>query len=119
MYRIYMAINWNMDIRSLGALFKKKGASLHAPGFLVLTTKKIWRFSVIFLAVFAILIVAYDAYIFWEYVYNQQEVDIGGQGSVESVGRASFDSVAKTIDERSVQFERAKLADPIRNPFKK
>lgn len=111
-----MAINWNIDV---GALFKKKKTNVHASDALIQATKKVWRLSIMFLAIFAVLVVAYDAHIFWEYVINQQDIDIGGQGSVEGINRTLFDSVTKAIDERALRFERAKTVEPIRNPFSK
>jgi|GEM_PF-2757484 len=112
-----MAINWNMDVGSLSTLFKKKKSSVRASDALIPATKKVWRFSVMFLGIFAILIVSYDAYIFWEYVYNQQDVDIGEQGNVKGIDRPLFDGVVRMLDERTVKFERAKSIEPIRNPF--
>lgn len=112
-------MNWNIDIGSLGALFKKKRVTARASDALIPATKKVWRFSVMFLSIFAVLIVSYDAYIFWEYVINQQDVDIGEQGTVAGISRVLFDSVSKSIDDRALRFERAKTTEPIRNPFSK
>ncbi|MEK7649638.1 MAG: hypothetical protein AAB367_01580 [Patescibacteria group bacterium] len=109
-----MAINLNIDFNSL---FKKRKATAHSSDALIPATKKVWRFSIMFLAIFAILIVAYDGYIFWEYVYNQQDVDIGGQGTVEGINRALFDNVSKSIDERASKFREARGAEVFKNPF--
>ncbi|MEK7630541.1 MAG: hypothetical protein AAB417_00720 [Patescibacteria group bacterium] len=114
-----MAINWNMNIESLGALFKKRKTSSRVSGALIPATKKVWRFSIMFLAIFAVLVVACDAYIFWEYVINQQDVDIGERGTVVGINRALFDNVSNLIDERATRFGQAKTVEPIRNPFDK
>ncbi len=115
-----MAINWNMDISSLKNLLHKKRSAVRTTGALIPATKKIWRGSIIFLFTFAALVVAYDAYIFWEDVYTKQNIeniDIGERAKVMFVDRTSFDSVMKEIDTRASRFNSATTSAPIRNPF--
>jgi hypothetical protein len=75
-------------------LFKKNGKK-HIAKPIRLTT--IWASLLVFAGILTFLLLAWDAFVYWEYVYKVQQPHNGTADGLELLERAKLESISSTI----------------------
>ena len=73
--------------------------------------ERYWNFFLIFMAIILILVLIFDAWVFWSYSYDSDQnepTSITNSASPELLKKSSFDSVLGRIKTKKENFERFK-----------